>query len=841
MKTAPVRLVELLFGPRVADRAFWYIPLVKRNWYDVAQRVDNLRKRYPEDVPHFVALSLRRSSAPMVIAGLAQRPHTADQVAAWLSRQTERLDDDLVRRLGRNPLLAGAVLGASALLLGARAVEDHANLVIAATGTLDSKALDFAASLGYRPNSNRDVPAAAPARSTHRAVIAEELGDPDQYAVYFNGTDRVTVLATVETFGRFDPTPYLDWPGVGDVRVEHVRTRIPRYSAHYIDLHTATADLATRIVGSLGPLADLVDPSDLPVLTVEVADWLFFRALRLHAVERLLDDPEIDHVVVAIPDGPRASDFASLLGGSSRLRTEPRVEFVSASRSELDRARFIDRVDLLRNPPIPRQPPRRAEPAWVLQDARRAADRIANEMGAPEKGDGPRLLFVTTNNSAYNYSTAHYIKAVADHYDVRCVHVGRNATDLISHLQRVGGRAASTPLEFITAPPSTAAPALADALHAELFARVDALTREAPGDGSSSPEHSARWAASSGLGPLCRDLLAPAMLRLSAMNLWFSRLQTMERLPELVVITPQRAPATHAFAPLARRYQVPSLILEPHAQDANYSRYIKISSDYYGVMSEHYRSRTSDGFAMPVDRIHTVGTPRQIRPRTDELLKEQEQARSAWTIAVGSEPPEGGLTLAFFCQPSRWDHVCKVWSSILIAARECGAQVLLKPHPEESPSRVRQYVERARELNVHERVECLTWADAPTTIALSDIVVTAYSAAALDAAVRGKPVLIITDGDLAYPVDIPAIIDAPIVRSADELSAVLRDFATDPTPLLKRVQLFLEREPQFVTGPNARLNTLIRLAINRGSHGIRAGDELPGSLFLDPPHPTFPV
>ena len=56
--------------------------------------------------------------------------------------------------------------------------------------------------------------------------------------------------------------------------------------------------------------------------------------------------------------------------------------------------------------------------------------------------------------------------------------------------------------------------------------------------------------------------------------------------------------------------------------------------------------------------------------------------------------------------------------------------------------------------------------DAALAIALGDLVLTAYSAAAIDAAIRQRPVVCVTDGDVDYPVDLPAIVGAPMVRSA---------------------------------------------------------------------------
>lgn len=844
-KTAPVRLVELAFGPRPANLLFWCTPGVERNWFDVAQRLGNLQKRHPDAVAHFVTTTLRRTPSAVVVTGLAQRPQTSGQVRAWLTAQLDGADRSLTRRIARSPMLGGAILGSAALLLDADQADRIENLVVETTDSLNPRIFDFAASMGYRPHQvaggRFGTKGAAGSRHAHRAVIAKELGDPDAYAVHFHGADRVTVLATVETFGRFDVTPYLDWPGVGDVQVEHIRTRTPRFSQPYIDLHTATARIADVLVGNLGPFGELLDSSDLPVLAVEVADWLFFRAMRLNAVERLLDDPTIDHVVVALGSGNSTADFVNVLSGSVRLRDDPRVEFASASPSEADRGRFLATVDSLRHPAQLRRPPQRSAPPSVLRDARRRIDALGTGLALPQPSTRPQLLFVTANNSAYNDSTAAYIAAVADDYEVRCLHAGKNASALALSLRQRSPSAAAMPIEFLVQPTSAAAPALADALHAQLFPLIGDLAAGVRPDTRLTADHMAGWAARSGLGRMCHDLLAPSILRLAAADRWFAEMAARGVLPDAVVITPQRAPATHAFAPLARRYGVPSITLEPHAQDANYSRYIKISSDYYGVMSDYFRESTATGFDMPIERIRTLGSPRQIRPADYDGDAEQDRARHAFTEAGGGAWPSGSVTMAFFCQPSSWEHVEKIWNSVLDAAARTGTRVLLKPHPEESVSRVRQYLDAVRAMGLDDQVIHLTSADAATTVALADIVATGYSAAALDAAVRGKPVVCITDGDLRYPVDIPAIVDAPLVRSADELAALLKEFAADPAPFQDRARRLVEREPQFVTGPGERLRDLVAVVIERGKAGLRTDGELPARLFLDPPHPVFPV
>jgi CDP-glycerol glycerophosphotransferase (TagB/SpsB family) len=131
--------------------------------------------------------------------------------------------------------------------------------------------------------------------------------------------------------------------------------------------------------------------------------------------------------------------------------------------------------------------------------------------------------------------------------------------------------------------------------------------------------------------------------------------------------------------------------------------------------------------------------------------------------------------------------------------------------------------------------------DAETAIALADIALTAYSAAAFDAVIRRTPVVVVTTGDVDYPVDLPAILGAPRARSADELAAIIDDYRAHPQEFRDTTQELLQREDHFVQGPGPGLRALVGEAISAGGSGIRAGESVPASLFLDGPHPVFRV
>ena len=164
----------------------------------------------------------------------------------------------------------------------------------------------------------------------------------------------------------------------------------------------------------------------------------------------------------------------------------------------------------------------------------------------------------------------------------------------------------------------------------------------------------------------------------------------------------------------------------------------------------------------------------------------------------------------------------------------------MKAHPEESVSRTQRYLDQAISRGLGDRVTLLR-GDAATAIDLGDIVLTAYSTAAIDAAIRQKPVVCVTAGDVAYPLDLASVVGAPTTRSAEELTKLIAAYRADPNSFQTQASSLIERETQFTEGPGSRLRQLISTVIDRGPEAIRDPSLIPESLFLDPPHPLFPV
>ncbi len=841
--TGQVRLVQLGLGPQRANAYFWHAPTKEPTWFDVQRRIERLAREHPGSVEHFVLASLEHTGDPVAIVGMARHPMSRDIVRTWLQTIGTTTDDRLQDRFGTNRLLGAAVVAAAGFLLQPDEQRSVRDTMLGLYQLADRAMFQFIDSTGTRPftSSSNDESRApsGPARHRHRLVVAATLEDRDAVALLLPDADRVTLVELSDTFGRADFAEYEAWPDVGVVDVEHIRSRITRFSPAYASLHRATSELARRLSDSTLADLDIVHDDDRRFLEVEIADVIFFQALQARAVEQLLADQSFDHIVIAFgPQGP-TSEYVTMMSGVRGLVVDPRVEFVSISRSSSTRSRFWEILDRLEHKNLPPHvtertnndsASREAPDALLIQKFDESARRVANALIEPT--NGPWVLVATANNAAYNEASAGYVHALGKQHDVAVLHVGQNATQLADKLSTAG--AGNVPLAFLVPEVGPATPI------AERMVRRLAGTVEAPTDDLDVDEHAAAWAALALLPRLSQNTIAPALARYRALRMWFDDLERRRKLPAAVVLTPNRNPGVSCLAPIARSAGIPSVVLEPHMQDANYCRYVKVSADYYGVISNYFREHAARGFGIDSARTVSIGSPRLVAPQGYDHDVEQTRARRQFTDDYRIGFPDAVPQLLYFCQPSSWDHVSRVWGNVIDAARQSGARVLLKPHPEESPNRIHQYLDLAvahGAADIVTRLEC----DPATAIALADLVLTTYSTAAIDAAIRQVPVICVADGDVSYPIDLPAIVGAPVARNAAELADLVNAFLDDPTPFDEQAKLLIERESQFVDGPGPHLLGLLDRAVSEGRPGLRSADDIPASLFLDGPHPTFPV
>ncbi len=825
--TGQVRIVHILFGYAAANRFFWVAPRKgDPTWPDVRNRVDWLARRDKAAAAHFVQLSLDRTTSPGVVIGLAH--HLPSREAAREALVALLADlKTLWRRIEDNGRLAGAFGGAARLLLPPDTVQSFVSWLVRSYDVLSADTFQAMDTVGYRFSASDDIDSrtATGDGARHRLIITESLDDHAAIGGLLPGAKSVTLLATSDTYGHADIERFKA-PKGADVVVEHVRSRITRFSQDYIDLHNATADIGVRLAAEFFRTTDLIDPAYRPVIEAKLADFVFFVALRLRAVDLLFDVADIDHIVVATENHAVADQYIRLLAAHERIGVDPRVELVSVSRQPSSFRRFWELADVIaQGSEIRAEAPRVRTPADVIRqkvmaDAGNRADRLPV---FPTGGAKPSVLLATADSPAYNRATAAYAGVLSDFGDVRVVHFGPAVGNLVDLVEKqLGPR---NPVTVLETPPK------ADALLRRVVeeALLPALAGSPPGADAPHAQRTA-WAAAHADTERMASTLASYLVQLQAISAWFDRMAHQRSLPDALVLTPQRNLGVSAFAAAARLHGVPSIAVEPHAQDANYCRYLKVGTDYYGVLSDYFRDQTAGTFGIDAGRIRVLGSPRQIAPAAFDRAGAHAAARTDLKV------DHDRALIGFFSQPSAWEGIRAVWSAVLEAARSTGSAVLLKPHPEDSHSRIRQYLALA------EKDEVLVFnGDVTKAIDASDIVTTTYSIVGLDATLRRAPVVALADGDTDYPLDLASILGVPVVRSAQELAKTIEAFKADSTPFVERAERFLAEESQFVEGPGPRLRQLLDEVVQRGASGIRPEADLPKHYFLDGPHQVFPV
>lgn len=259
--------------------------------------------------------------------------------------------------------------------------------------------------------------------------------------------------------------------------------------------------------------------------------------------------------------------------------------------------------------------------------------------------------------------------------------------------------------------------------------------------------------------------LAPAFVEFAAA----SRATIRRGRFEAVAICPGRPARCFAFGALAELEKLPGITFEPHALNATYPRYTKVSTPYATVVASYFQREYEANFGVPAERSTVVGSPRMRRPADYDSLAARRKARDILELTERDGP-----AIAFMSQPLGWPHLEGVWRTVLRAALALPRRVtlLLKTHPEDTPARLRDYLavaaeERASHLVRHVAV------GPETTMEASQVILTCYSVLAIEAMLRERPVVIVTQQGRAYPLPYHEVVGAPFCDTPDDLAAEL--------------------------------------------------------------------
>lgn len=830
-----VRAVEIVFGAKAANAVFWRMWSSVNGWRNTERRLTQLALRAPETVDGFVEEGFRRGFDVTVLNGFVWNRHSRAKLAQLLAEPGLMDDPGMQKRVSGSQRYAAVLVTSAARLLDEAEARRIATRVYSLQPALTDVYFALIDSAGTRlaqpptdPDFRGILQSGFRTKCAHRLIITDDHAQPESIVSLFHNAERVTLIALSDTFGKADFAPFMAGTGVKELIVEHIRSRATRFSHDYIVSHRQSRDVALAIGARLRAVPGLAEPSDIGVIEVAVADLLHFQSLRIRAVELLLADTSFDHIVIATDKHDGQSPFIQGFAGVAGLASDPRVEVISISDALDQRARFGQCLASIVKP----VPPVSATLDWapplprLLADLESAAQQAAGLFpmpdGLPTK---PVVQMFTTSNTAYNASTVGYAAALAKDYKVTIVHAGANALELEDQVAANGAA-----IEVL--PVSTN---FATARMLNRWLQTVMLDEQ-----SILPVDPASYALRINVPRIASAIHAQLILGRS-LTFWYQQLAKAKALPDIVIVAPQRAPQVMAIIPVARRNQVPSLTLEAHGLNANYSRYLNIGTDYYGVIAEQFRASASADFKIEPARTAIVGTPRIVAPKDHDPAAAQAIARKKMTAENRIDFDAFSGTVSFFCQPSAWEHMEKIVGLLIRAAERLDLQLLLKAHPEEAPSRVAAYRALAKAMGAQNRMRIVN-VPPQVLVAASDVVLTAYSAAALDAAIQQVPVVCLTSGDVDYPVDQHSIVGAPLVRNLEDLTETLRALRVDPEAARKRAGAFLTTSPQFVSGPAPHLMRFVQeILATPAEDRLRPADSLPDSYFLAEPHPVFPV
>jgi hypothetical protein len=842
---ASLNRLDAVLGPHLVNRLYWYAPLPKP-WFITETRVlhlvrlrdqalsadrEELARRPLRVLEDFARLALRRSSDPITLSSLARSDHSGPTLFAALDLLVLGRRRQLARRIARNLPLAYA-MAALARLHPDRSKGDALHALVAAHAeTSGEKFTSFLASFGYCP-AQGSLAARRPAR--HRLVILANAGDKLSISLLFDGAEKITLYSYEDLLGRADFSGERLHASAKNLSVEHARSRITRFSAEYHRLHQDTRQAAAVVanrLNRLSPRAPLLK-ENRPFAEMVFADYLFFSALRTAAIEKLLESPEFDHVVIAMQDGPAAANFLGTLAAVPAVATDHRIEVVSLSRTLARRTQFLQTwagTQLIKRvKPRPPIPP--ANVAAALDTVKSYCTTRLADFPTWAEAAGDRVLMLVAPVSAYNASSAQYLDILNKGFDLQALHMGGTGALFTNPLPAAEGAALAPRLHRLAITSRPNSNALVDVLR---WAPVNAL-------GSISSPLVRRLLYLNNKS-FVENVLLPYLTFYESARQWIALLKAQDRLPKVIVMSPARTMFVSSFVALARQEQIPTIALEPHGLNASYCRYSTIYADYYGVITSFFQGEAADGFEIPAERCPVVGSPRLIAPQDYDVQAARLAARAQLAESCGVQFDGYAASFTFMSQPSDWDQMSDVWRIILRATAGLNIQILLKCHPEETVTRARAFLALAAQEGASERVRQII-IDPKTAIEASDMLLSGYSATVVEAALLRHPVACIINGDNSYPLDQHRVVGAPLWRSVEEMRAGVTAFLADPSPYLASANRFLEKEPQLLSGTAPYVRALVeKVMALPPAEAIRAQDDLPQSCFLRGPFQVYKV
>lgn len=856
-----LQAILMVLGAKAAGTYLSYSPIVRRTQARILWLHEQIRSRSGQEAADRFAIDylsarprLQDYNIALVATG-AHRP-SSERLAASLptliATASQREDASIA--------LVSALLERGDIEFALRLVSEHKNDA-RTSSTVDWSSLLLSLSPRHLYEAGASSPGSysieylRPGASKSRLIIMDEELSPAAIKGLAAGAEKVTLLQYKDLYGKIDQKAVqAEIPGC-EIVVEHGRSRVDRFHQRYFEIHQETLRAAEALSKGFVDNAPWINEfipglqGFTKDLTLELSDMLFFKALRLEGVYGAALDPAFDSVIVSFGDG---FELFRLFYSDTTLWQDPRIKGCCRSRKIKTVTKFASRIaDMQRRATVGSGAPilahiaslqeQTALPGSAPGDAfRRYLDDSSTPAKYISKTHLPgrkTIAYVANDTRAYVASSVQLATHLQTRFNVDIVLTQGNPLHLQKSIENAqndsyltGSEKGQKPglVKVGAAAPGAAATrafsdvfllAVGDAVRAQFAAlRHDVVVKAA-------------------LDFLLTEGLPRAVLHVMG-NTRAIAAHMSEQSYAAIAISPIRSARNAQFATLAREIGVPTLTVEPHCLNAAYCRYGTVPTDYAALYSEYYAEEYERHFGIPKERCYAFGSPRILRPDGYEPIAARKEARRKIGLRDGDPP-----ILAFPTQPMPAQHVLAVWRMIIraVKAYDKPIRLIVKTHPEEGPG----HVERYRHLIAEENAGDICFVanvDIKDLLIASELVLTAYSVTALEAAVLERNVAIVGKSGVEYPAEYDKILGVPFCTTEDETLDVIRDALERGRGAKSGAGPFRQANPHlFENSTFRRLAEIIEDIIKKGPDGIRRPEDLSASLFVTAPFREYLV
>lgn len=318
-------------------------------------------------------------------------------------------------------------------------------------------------------------------------------------------------------------------------------------------------------------------------------------------------------------------------------------------------------------------------------------------------------------------------------------------------------------------------------------------------------------------GALARDIaLAEATRVAGECRLLWQQLERIARISSVVVVCPGRPMRSTLLVAAARSVNRRTIEIQS-GTIAKTRRFVAPQADKVLVMDEE--SRETYAHLGRTDGVEIVGS---IRLDYD-LDKYRSISRDDAREKIGFPPDRDLWTLA--SQPIGVDAMRQIAAVVFEAARRCGASVMVKMHPNETPDYERAYLEvgkrcKGANIIVERKISSVLAAIA------SDMVLTHFSTVGIEAFALNKMTVVVNPFDERPTFDLVKMNMAYEARNADELFRIASDRVANELPkneltdgkVLARCEYWVKKMQVAggFSGPTQALNgTRVELTMKR--------------------------